>query len=133
MIVERPKVGVGVLLFNSAGQILLGKRVNGHGFLTWGPAGGHLEYSETFKACALRELHEEAGIVATDASFIGVTNDLFSTEQKHYVTVFMRVECPVDQAPIVCEPDKTVEWGWFSLQELPQPLFLPLANIIKQL
>jgi 8-oxo-dGTP diphosphatase len=129
---ERPRVGVGVLVFNKHGQILLGKRLSSHGAATWSPPGGHLEFGEDFAACALRELREETGLIAEDASFIGITNDIFWENNKHYISIFMRVMCPCDQLPEICEPDKIMEWQWFSLDTLPEPLFLPLENIMKQ-
>jgi len=44
---QRPKVGVGVLVFNDEGKILLGRRINSHGAQTGGPPGGRLEYGES--------------------------------------------------------------------------------------
>ena len=30
------------------------------------------------------------------------------------------------------EPEKMVEWCWFALDSLPEPLFLPLAHWVEQ-
>jgi 8-oxo-dGTP diphosphatase len=30
------------------------------------------------------------------------------------------------------EPDKYTEWDWFKVNNLPQPLFLPVENLLKQ-
>jgi 8-oxo-dGTP diphosphatase len=30
------------------------------------------------------------------------------------------------------EPEKCEEWGWFSMDNLPNPLFLPLQNFMKE-
>ena len=55
---ERPKVGVGVIIVKE-GKILLGKRKNAHGEGTWCPPGGHLELGESYEECAKRETFEE--------------------------------------------------------------------------
>jgi hypothetical protein len=35
--------------------------------------------------------------------------------------------------PQVMEPDEIVEWRWFSLENLPTPLFPPSAKIVENL
>jgi hypothetical protein len=30
------------------------------------------------------------------------------------------------------EPEKCAEWAWFSWDDLPQPLFIPIQNLFKQ-
>ena len=115
---ERPRVGVGVLVFNKHEQILLGKRLNSHGAATWSPPGGHLEFGESFASCALRELYEETGLTVQETHFIGVTNDIFWEDNKHYISIFMQVTCPHDQLPELCEPDKILEWKWFALDNV---------------
>ena len=32
----------------------------------------------------------------------------------------------------VCEPEKCEQWDWFYWNNLPQPLFLPIKNLLKQ-
>jgi 8-oxo-dGTP diphosphatase len=34
--------------------------------------------------------------------------------------------------PQVLEPDKCEAWGWFAWDDLPQPLFLPIRNLLRQ-
>ena len=55
-------VGVGVLVRDGAGDVLLGLRRGSHGAATWGLPGGHLEPGETIAACAARETLEETGL-----------------------------------------------------------------------
>lgn len=33
--------------------------------------------------------------------------------------------------PEIKEPDKMVEWAWFSWDKLPRPLFIPMQNLLK--
>lgn len=56
---------------------------------TFALPGGHLEYGESFSACAARELLEETGIeVETDdLQYLTTVNTVFEKELLHYVTV----------------------------------------------
>jgi 8-oxo-dGTP diphosphatase len=124
-----PRVGIGVLIFNQKNEVLLGKRLNSHGEGCWGPSGGHLEFDETFEEAAIREVYEETGLHISNPKFFALTNDNFSLEEKHYISIFMKAEYPPEQAVQNREPDKTIEWQWFSFTDLPSPLFLPLQNL----
>lgn len=124
-----PRVGLGVLIFNKNNEILLGKRVNSHGEASWGPPGGHLEYGESLEQCAIREVFEETGLKVTEPGFLGLTNDVFEQEAKHYVSIFMRVNYPKHQQIQNTEPHKTEEWKWFDWNHLPSNLFLPLKQL----
>lgn len=128
---KRPLIGIGVLIFNEDTEILLGKRLNSHGNLTWAPPGGHLEFGESFEACAKREVYEETNLKIAHSTFIGATNDIFTEDNKHYVSLFMRAQFPYNQSIQNKEPEKTLEWQWFDVSNLPSTLFLPLAQFIK--
>lgn len=84
--INRPKVGVGVLIINDS-KMLLGKRKNSHGQGTWAPPGGHLEFGETLEECAKRELLEETGLIAESVKKLWFTNDIHLQEDKHYITI----------------------------------------------
>lgn len=53
-------------------------------------------------------------------------------EDKHYITIYMRGEY-VSGEPVIAEPDKFVEVGWFDIDGLPQPRFAPLTNLLAKL
>jgi len=124
--VDRPKVGVGVIVLKE-GKILLGKRKNAHGEGTWCYPGGHLENGETWAECASRETEEEAGIKIGNLRFGTLTNDIFEEGGKHYVTIAMLADYESGEVKVM-EPDKCEEWGWFEWDAMPEPLFLPIVN-----
>jgi 8-oxo-dGTP diphosphatase len=127
---NRPKVGVGTIIFND-GKVLLGLRTGSHGEGTWCFPGGHLEGGESFYDCAVRETREETGLEVKVVEELSVaTNDIFS-EEKHYVTVFVRASY-LGGEPKIMEPEKCKEWRWFDWNDLPNNLFLPIQNLIKQ-
>ncbi len=125
-----PKVGVGVLIIKN-GLLLLGKRKGSHGSGSWSPPGGHLEFGETIKECAKREVLEETGLKIKNASLGPYTNDIFEDEQKHYLTVFVTAN-PASGTPQTLEPQKCERWDWFKWTNLPDSLFRPLVNLRSQ-
>lgn len=127
-----PRVGVGVLVFNEHSQILLGQRQGSHGHLSWQPPGGHLEFNESLENCAKREAKEEVDISIDAVEFIGMTNDYFEDNHKHYISIFMKAKLAPNQQVKNCEPSKAKNWQWFRLSELPSPLFLPLEKLVKK-
>lgn len=127
---DRPKVGVGVLVFNDENQILLSRRLNAHGANSYGPPGGHLEFLETFEECAIREVKEEVGLIVDNPEYIAITNDIFKEDNRHYISIFMRVKykgCEVQNS----EPEYAEGWDWYDINDLPKDLFLPLKQLVE--
>ena len=127
----RPAVGIGVLIFDDQNRVLLGKRIASHGISSWAPPGGHLEFGETFEECAIREVEEETGLKVKKADFYCLTNDIFKQDGKHYISIFMKIDLPYNQSVCNIEPDKIEEWKWFSLNDLPDQLFVSFQNLIN--
>ena len=125
------RVGVGCWCFNPKGQLLLGQRLSSHGFGTWAPPGGKLEFGEDLQKCAARELQEETGIVVGANQFrqIFVTNDVFPGD--HYITLHY-VVTGVSAKPQLMEHKKCAGWLWFDLDKLPTNLFLSAQNLLNQ-
>ena len=111
-------------------KVLLMKRKGPHGTGTWSTPGGHLDVGETLEGCAAREAKEEVGVEVVDIRFRAVTNDIFESEEKHYITIWME-GTPTGEPRIAAERE-VEEIGWFAWDALPQPLFLPLENLVKQ-
>ncbi|MDA0120026.1 nucleotide triphosphate diphosphatase NUDT15 [Vibrio sp. T11.5] len=124
------RVGVAAVILRE-GRVLLGERIGSHGAHTWATPGGHLELGESIEECAKRETLEETGLSVDSFTKLGFTNDVFEKEGKHYVTLFVVASCSSGE-PEVMEPDKCKQWQWFELDQLPEPLFLPLTNLMKE-
>ena len=123
------RVGIGVIVWKND-KFLMGQRRGSHGADTWSVPGGHLEFGETWEECAKREVREETGMQITNLRLLAVTNDLFKTEAKHYVTIWMQSDWQAG-VPAITEPDKFIRMGWRSTSDLPEPLFLPWNQLIK--
>jgi 8-oxo-dGTP diphosphatase len=127
---EKPSVGVAVILMRED-KVLLIKRKGPHGPGTWTTPGGHMEFGETPEQCATREVREEVGLEITDLRFRAVTNDLFESEGRHSVSIWMEGKISAGEPRIVAEEEAS-ELGWFAWDALPQPLYLPLENFVTQ-
>lgn len=135
---QRPKVGVGVMILNNQGQILLGKRIDDpikassdlHGEGCWTMPGGKLEFGETLIDGAIREVLEETSINLDKekTNLISITDEL--RPDTHYITAGFLCKDFLGE-PKVTEPEEITEWKWYNLNELPGNVFLPSAKIIK--
>ena len=129
-----PKVGVGVIVFKKEGDkeyIMMHQRRGEHGNGYWGTGGGHLELGESLKGGALRELREEAGeaVVVDNVRFLGVMN-FTAFKPKHYVDVSFAADW-VSGEPTNSAPEETTDWQWFPIDNLPSPLFPPVATYLE--
>ncbi len=115
-----PKAGVGIMIFKD-GKVLLGKRKGSHGAGEYSFPGGHLEYGESFLSCIVREIAEEAGIKVKNIRFQYLAN-IIRYMPKHYVHIGLTAEWESGE-PQVLEPNKCEGWGWYDLDELPEPIF----------
>lgn len=125
------RVGVGVFVWKD-GKFLVGKRgsASTHGKATWSIPGGKLDIGETWEECAKREVLEETGLQITNVRFLAVTNDIFTDEDKHFVTIWIESDWKSGE-PTVLEPDKMIAMEWRDFKTLPAPLFEPCWQNLK--
>ena len=120
-------MGVGVIVRRGT-KVLVGLRRGSHGAGSWALPGGHLDGGETPEECARREVREETGL-EIDALRRGPwSQDRLEAEGRESVTLFVEADGPTG-TPEIREPAKCAEWRWCEWDELPVPLFLPLASL----
>lgn len=124
------RVGVGVFVWKD-GRFIMGQRRGSHGSGTWSVPGGHLEFTETWQACAVREVGEETGMKITNVRFLAATNDIFQADARHYVTIWLESDW-LSGKPVVREPEKFVRLEWIDPDQLPVPLFEPGWQNLRQ-
>ena len=117
---EITKVGIGVMIFKD-GKVLLGKRKSLHGQGEYAAPGGHLEYMESFEDCARREVREECGVEIKNLKFLHVAN-IMVYAPKHYINVSFTAEWASGESEVL-EPEKLEGWAWYTIDNLPSPLF----------
>jgi len=129
------KAGIGIMLLKD-GKILLGKRnddpikadseLRGEG--SWTLPGGKIHFSERIQDAAKREVKEETGIIANKLKIVSVTNDL--AKDAHFVTIGFLCD-DFKGEPRAIEPEEIIEWEWFPIDKLPNPIFSPSLKLIK--
>lgn len=124
------KIGIGVIIKKS-GKVLIGKRIGSHGAGTWSFPGGHLEENERPEITARREVLEETGLEIDNLQPVSFTYDHFEEKNTDYLTLFYSAGW-VQGVPEIREKDKCAEWRWEAPDNLPNPLFKPVASLLKQ-
>jgi 8-oxo-dGTP diphosphatase len=127
-----PRVGIGVMIQNEQGQVLLGLRQGSHGAGEWSFPGGHLEFGETVFETAKRETKEETGLEVDKFELISVADEMryIESDGKHYLNVGVKAEYNGGE-PQLLEPEKCLEWHWFDLDKLPDKMLEGTDWIIK--
>lgn len=120
---NKPQVGLGVIIENNKGQILVAKRKGSYAPYYSIP-GGKLETGETFEAGAIREVAEEHRITIHNPEVIAVTNNLetFRNDGVHFISIILKASS-FDGEPVINEPDKCSEILWVDPNHLPEPHF----------
>ena len=120
---EHPKVGLGIVLINKEGKVLIGKRRGSHA-QKYSIPGGHLELGESFEDGATREVKEETDLDVYKPEVIAVTNNLetYKEEGKHYISVVLLVEDYSGELKNI-EPEKCEGWEWCDPEHLSEPHF----------
>jgi 8-oxo-dGTP pyrophosphatase MutT (NUDIX family) len=114
-----PNYYAAVIVINSDGQVLLGKRKE-DGIWT-SPAGGSNPGEENPAKTAVRELFEEAGIAANVAWLQPV--NIVPTRNGKLCHVFLYVCGSNVMTTSKLDPDEEVgKWKWFSMDQIPNGL-----------
>ena len=124
---DKLKPCVGVMIWKD-GKILLGKRKGSHGSGEYSMPGGHLEFQESFKECAEREVVEESGVKIGNIKHL-CTATYCEHDNRQDILIGLYADWK-DIEPETHEDEKIGEWEWYSLDELPSPLFYPSELII---
>lgn len=123
-------VGVGALIFNDEGKLLLAKRgpkaKNERG--KWEIPGGGVEFGETLEQALKREIKEELNLTIKVGELLQVFDHILPDEKQHWVSP--TYICTVESGkPKIMEPEKCDEFGWFTLNEAEK---LPLSVITAE-
>lgn len=118
-------VGVGAVIVDARGRLFLARRgpkaKNERGL--WEFPGGSVEFGETLADALRREMREEYGIEIEVGELLDVFDHILPAEGQHWVSpTFV---CTIQAGePVILEPEKCSEIGWFVPAEMPTDLTL---------
>ena len=126
----QPRAGVGVLLVDELGRVLLTLRKLPPEADCWSILGGKLDFLEALEECAIREAHEEAGVEIVIERLLCVTDHRLPSEGQHWVSPAFLGRIVSGEARN-CEPNKTQQVDWFPLDQLPPNLTMTARNALQ--
>lgn len=130
------KVGVTAIIVRKDKKVLLGERgdkvetfKNMHAF-----PGGRMDFGENGPKVALaREVKEETDLDVNpnDFKFVRESDEPFIAEGKHYISLVYITHKFSGELKNMEGTDKCKGWGWFSINNLPSNIFLPVRESIE--
>lgn len=117
-------VGVGAMIFDEDGRLLLTKRGQGakNERGCWEVPGGDVEFGETRAEAVVREVMEELGVAVEVVEELHTIDHLIPGEGQHWVATPFVVRILDAQEPRIMEPHKCEAIEWFEIDKLPSPL-----------
>lgn len=114
-----PKVGVGVVVHDDRGRLLLVQRSVGPGKGLWALPAGFVDAGEDPRVAAAREAQEETGLEVV----VGAVVDVYPTPGRGGASFFLAFEATVVGGELAAADD-ALDAGFFAVDELP-PLAFP--------
>ena len=112
----KPAIGVGAVIFDHTGQVLLIRRGKPPAFGYWSLPGGQLEPGETLVQCCRREVMEEVGIEIEVGPLVAVVERII--EDFHYVIIDFLAQPFLLDSPTPVPQSDVSDARWVSLEEL---------------
>ena len=128
----RVKVGVGVVIVDAQGRILLERRSDNG---MWGLPGGKIEPGESLCQTALREVREETGLEVRLTNLVGVYSEpagriitYAEGDVCHLVDIIIKAE--IVSGELTLSPE-SLELSWFLPDALPAEIAPPAVQPIQ--
>ena len=123
---RNPAVGVAVVVSDSQGRILLGRRSAGGNVGQWCIPCGYVEWGEDIRQAARREFQEETGLAVTIGAVCAVHSN-FHNPAALTVGVWFYGRITGGRAVAGDDLDQI---GWFAPDAPPEPLAFPTDRMV---
>ena len=123
-------VGVGAVILNDRGEVLLVLRKERPEADHWTIPGGAVEWSETCANAIKRECLEEVGLHVEIVRVLTVVDHIVRQDGAHWVSVEYQCKVISGSATNVDNRENR-QVAWFSLSSLPNPLTQPAREALS--
>jgi len=113
-----PKVGVGVVVLDDRGRLLLVRRGVSPGKGLWALPAGFVDAGEDPRAAAAREAREETGLEVE----VGAVIDVYATGSARGASFFLAFEARLVGGALAAADD-ALDAGFFSAEAMPELAF----------
>lgn len=125
-------VGVGGLILNKKGQVLLTRRIDmmfPQWNKKWGIPGGHLKFGEDPKEALNRELNEELGVgVKTMLNNPFIASERLNLPNIAYHGIFLCFVCLIIKGKLKRKSKEHSDFKWFKPEEIDFKGCIPLTE-----
>jgi ADP-ribose pyrophosphatase YjhB (NUDIX family) len=126
-----PLVAVACIVFKK-GKILLGKRTADMCRGEYCLVGGSLAFGETFEETAKNEANFKANIKISNPIVICVTNNRANIPKINRQNITIGTIAKYKSGAVKDrQPDRIINWKWYSLDKLPKPMIEADTKIIE--
>ena len=117
---SEPRLGCGAAIVED-GKLLLIQRAGDPESGHWGFPGGKVDAFEPVQHAVIREVREELGIELSAVELLCAVDQIDRDAAEHWVALVYLAQRFMG-VPTLVEPEKHLAWGWFPLDQLPEPL-----------
>lgn len=131
-----PRIGVGAVILNDRGEVLLAWRNRQPEQHTWSIPGGKVDPYESLETAVIREIKEEVNLDIAIDSLLCTAETIQPQQQEHWISVLYSTKVIGGHARNLEEGGAIGEIGWFPLHDLPSPLAcfaVPGLEAVKKL
>ena len=122
-----PKVGVGVVVHDEDGRLLLVRRGVGPGKGLWALPAGFVDADEDPRLAAARETLEETGLQVE----VGAVVDVYPTPGSGGASFFLAFEGRV-VGGVLAAADDALDAGFFAVDDLPELAFESTQDAVRR-
>lgn len=119
--IDFPGFGVGLVIQQADGKVLLYRRLKAPEAGFWNIVGGKVDHMERSIEAARREAEEETGLTIGRSEFLCIAEEIIQADRQHWISMIY-ITRDFSGEPQLVEPDKLSEFGWFDPKDPPQPL-----------
>ncbi len=131
-----PGVGIGVMIFNKEGKVLLilrnddAKKADSDMRLegTWTFPAGKVKHGETIIEAAIRKVKQETNLDIESPKIISIADDI--NDYAHFVTIGLASKGYKGNISLG-NSEEHVDYKFFDINDLPENLCMPSKNIVN--